>query len=192
MTTRFHQKFSDERRFSKKFAQKTLGTSVALPVCNNQQLPLGGYFMSMQVMKIALCSLALVAGFSGKAFAEETQSAVEMEVLSEREAAEEARDLMSAEELDALDGEESALSDADVTARRGGIVIKPGRGRVIIRPGFPVRDHRKVCFAQNGKGIVFKAGGYENRRQLQWEAMRECRRFSKNPHSCRPLGCQRR
>lgn len=75
--------------------------------------------------------------------------------------------------------------------RRGRVIIRPGypgRGRVIIRPGHP--RGQNVCFAKNGRGIVFRAAGYASRMRVQNTAMRVCRANSGRPASCRPMGCR--
>jgi len=66
---------------------------------------------------------------------------------------------------------------------------RPGRpGRP--NPGRPPRPMMKVCFADNARGVVFRASGHAYDQYVQEDAMRQCEYNSFNPYSCRPLGCR--
>jgi hypothetical protein len=59
----------------------------------------------------------------------------------------------------------------------------------------PPYKHKKliklVCFASNGKGVVFRAKGSGfSAKQLQRMAMKKCKNNSKHPKTCKPLGCK--
>ncbi len=64
------------------------------------------------------------------------------------------------------------------------------RRRRVVVP-IPVTGYR-VCYARNGRGVVFTAAGYAGPRRLQLSAIRACERRSAVPRTCRPLGCRRR
>lgn len=53
-----------------------------------------------------------------------------------------------------------------------------------------LRPARKVCYAQNRGGRTFSAEGWANQGGVQAAAMRACRVYSRNPGTCRPLGCR--
>lgn len=47
-----------------------------------------------------------------------------------------------------------------------------------------------ACYARNGHGVVFRAQGYGSPNYFQRLAVRECRRWSYYPWTCRALGCR--
>jgi hypothetical protein len=89
-----------------------------------------------------------------------------------------------------------AATDIRIGVGHGGITIGRDHGRHDRDHGDRWGRHRRAttCFARNGRGITFQATGMAPEFVIQRQAVRECRysRATRNPNTCRPLGCQTR
>ncbi len=69
---------------------------------------------------------------------------------------------------------------------------RPDREPRLRHPPTP-RLNKAICFARNSQANVYGIlGTISQRKSLQAEAISACRKFSMNPHSCKPLGCEMR
>jgi hypothetical protein len=157
---------------------------------------------NMTVKKLAVClGFLAFAGWGNLSHAQEESAAaptdeVTIEVLDEYHARPELDGVTPIEgftmaEEDGIDAQRRRIRPGP----RPGPRPRPGWGPGPRRPGFPFPfpfpfpQPQTVCFAQNNRGVVFRASGWGNQWQIQQEAVRVCRIQSRGP--CRPLGCRR-